>query len=219
MGIPTELTLFLKQCSGAENFVETGTFKGTTAVWASQFFDNVATIEMSEPIYQETRNRHQHITNIEFFLGHTVERLKQILSNLNGPTIFWLDAHWSGANTYGINDECPLIEEIRIINDSGIDSIILIDDARLFLSPPPLPHKIEAWPDLPSIIYQLENISKKYIAVLDDCIISVPEKLKDPLSGYCQKIADNDLIQERSGAVNIKKGLINIKNGLRLLIR
>lgn len=54
MGAPEEEIIFLKQLFHLTRFVETGTFKGGTSIWASQFFKQVDTIEFSKPIYLET---------------------------------------------------------------------------------------------------------------------------------------------------------------------
>jgi len=66
--------------------------------------------------------------------------------------LFWLDAHWSGGDTYGENDECPLMDELKIIFQYRKNYVILIDDARLFMAPPPKPHKIENWPSIKEIV-------------------------------------------------------------------
>ena len=59
--------------------------------------------------------------------------LKQILNELNDSVFFWLDGHWSGGDTAQGKLDCPLIEEISIINDTCTSKcIIAIDDVRLF---------------------------------------------------------------------------------------
>jgi hypothetical protein len=50
MGPPTEFILQLKERYGLVNFIETGTYHGSTAVWAASYFDNVITIEYSREI-------------------------------------------------------------------------------------------------------------------------------------------------------------------------
>jgi hypothetical protein len=64
-------------------------------------------------------------------LGPIIEREDNIL--------FWLDAHWSGGETYGESDQCPLIKELEVIFRYSKEKnfAILIDDVRLFLAPPP----------------------------------------------------------------------------------
>ena len=66
------------------------------------------------------------------------------------------------------------MEEIKVINEWNHDCIILIDDARLFLSPPYEPHKPDHWPTISEIINKVE---KKYIVIIYDVIIA---DLPDP---------------------------------------
>ncbi len=72
--------------------------------------------------------------------------------NQNDNILFGLYAHWSGGETYGEDDECPLLDELEIIFGYDKNYAILIDDARLFLAPPPHPHNIQAWPSLTDIL-------------------------------------------------------------------
>ncbi|MGD9110566.1 MAG: hypothetical protein PVG93_06455 [Phycisphaerales bacterium] len=147
VGSPVELISKLKDVFSISTFVETGTYKGSTACWASGVFDRVITIEASEGLYQEVTEKYRDVGNIEFIYGDSRERLRDVIAKLEGPSIFWLDGHWSGGATYGVNSQCPLIEEIEIINNSEYEHFILIDDARYFLSPPPEPHPAEQWPN------------------------------------------------------------------------
>src|SRR5205814_6505077 len=116
MGVPEELAEVILSNFKPEFFVETGTYKGDTAVWASERFKKVFTVEASEPIFQQTRTRLERISNVECFLGSSVDVLPQILPRLTGPTVFWLDSHYMGEQTYGQVDQCPLLEEIKILN-------------------------------------------------------------------------------------------------------
>ena len=95
-GVPQELVLNLKQEYGLEVFVETGTFKGGTAVWAANNFKKVITTEFSQRFYDATKNQYGHIKNIDFLFGNSTEELKKILSSVQETCIFWLDAHWMG---------------------------------------------------------------------------------------------------------------------------
>lgn len=188
-GPPEELIFLLKKNVDIKNFIETGTFLGRTAYWASKYFDKVYTIEISEVFYKKTSLKFGDIENINFILGDTREQLESILNQINSSALLWLDAHWSGGETYGENDECPLLEEIGIINKSKLSHSIFIDDARLFLAPPIKPHKIEQWPDIKSVIDKLsEGIHERYIVIIEDVIIAVPLDVKDVVAQYCQDI-------------------------------
>lgn len=187
MGPPTELILKLKATFGIENFVETGTYQGETAEWAAQNFNQVFTIEYSEAVYSQTAAKLNKIQNIELIFGDSRKELQKLVEKLESSSFFWLDAHWSGGATYGSDDECPLLNEISIINHSGFDNFIFIDDARLFTSPPQPPHQVEQWPDITSVVNALQaGKHTRYIVIIEDVIIAVPSSAKSITAHYCQ---------------------------------
>lgn len=189
MGPPAELMLELSSEFAIENFVETGTYEGNTAVWAAEHFRSVLTIELSEHFYRQSRDRYEHLENIEFIFGDSRTQLKKIVGKLDKPSVFWLDAHWSGGATYGDDDQCPLIEEIKIIGGSRFDNFIFIDDARLFTSPPPPPHQPDQWSDIAALIDTLRaGRSDRYIVIIEDVIIAVPSFAKPIVARYCQNV-------------------------------
>ncbi len=149
-GIPENEVKFFKELIGLEIFVETGTYIGNSAKKMSCLFQKVYTIEKSETMFNIATNNLKSIENIILLKGDSRELLNSILRN-NDNILFWLDAHWSGEETYGQEDECPLIEELHTIFRYSKNCMILIDDARLFVAPPPRPHKMENWPSLKDI--------------------------------------------------------------------
>lgn len=185
MGAPTDLVLALAREGRIGTFVETGTFLGGTAVWASRFFERVYTIENARDLYDRAVATYGHVENVRFLFGRTVERLPEVVSELDAPAVFWLDAHWSGGETYGAEEECPLLEEIGAVNASPHEHVILIDDARLFTSPPPPPHKTEEWPDVGTVFDALNaDPHPRYTLIEDDAIISVPERMREALIAF-----------------------------------
>ncbi len=187
MGPPTEIIYKLKEVYGINNFIETGTYQGHTAYWASQIFEQVFTIEYSQDIYQKVTEKYCHIKNIDFLYGDSRNLLDSTVSQLESSSLFWLDAHWSGGLTYGERDECPLIAEIEVINCSDCEHFIFIDDARLFLSPPPQPHLPQQWPDISAVLNLLNSgKNSRYIVIVDDVIIAVPALAKELIIQYCQ---------------------------------
>lgn len=147
-GIPSREVLFIKELMGITTFVEGGTFRGGTAQKMSPYFERVYTIENSQEMFDIASVNLKNIPNIKQLQGDTRDHLQRIISN-HDNILYWLDAHWSGGVTYGKEDECPLIDELKIIfNSKNKNQVILIDDARLFLAPPPSPHKKELWPSM-----------------------------------------------------------------------
>ncbi|MEM4197125.1 MAG: hypothetical protein QXV64_03345 [Candidatus Anstonellaceae archaeon] len=153
-GIPEKETEFLKKNLGLDVLVEGGTYLGSTAKKMSKSFRKVYTIEKSDVMFDKAKENLKDIANVTMLKGDTRENLKEILDK-NDNILFWLDSHWSGGDTYGEEDECPLIEELEIIFEYPKNYVILIDDARLFLAPPPYPHKFQNWPSLTNIMKTL----------------------------------------------------------------
>jgi len=186
LGIPKDIVVFLKEISQINLFIETGTFYGETTKWAAEIFKNVKTIEFSENIYLNTKSIYSYLSNVEFIYGDSRKELNKIIEKFHEPAIFWLDAHWCNLGTYGENDQCPLLEELDIICSNRLDNIVLIDDARLFLSPPPLPHSTKYYPSISEIIYKFSHLTY-YILIYEDVIICIPNKYKDDFVAYIQQ--------------------------------
>lgn len=210
-GPPTELILQLRDRYALRDFIETGTYYGGTAAWASSHFDNVITIEYSQGVYQEAVARYGDIQNIDFIFGDSRSVLREIVPKLT-KSVFWLDSHWCGGKSYGEDDQCPLIEEIDEINKSAIAHFIFIDDARLFTSPPPLPNRIEHWPALDEVIQALQSGKNRYyIVIFEDVIIAVPQYAKETVASWCQEV-NTKAWKERGRRRNESK----VKQGYRL---
>ena len=151
LGIPKKETEYIKNSMKLDVFVEGGTYVGSTARSMSERFRKVYTIEKSDAMFSIAKENLKDISNITMLKGDTREHLQDILNN-NDNILFWLDAHWSGGDTYGKEDECPLIKELEIIfNYPDKNQVILIDDARLFLAPPPRPHSFKNWQSVKDI--------------------------------------------------------------------
>lgn len=184
-GVPRELVLWLRDTFSVNVFIETGTNRADTAVWASQNFERVFTIEAHEPLYQQALEAFGDRKNIQFLKGDSRTHIKSLLASLSGPAIFWLDAHWCGEGTFGKIEECPVVGELELLNTSKVAHIVLIDDARLFLAPPPLPHDASHWPDITTICELLSiRGTNRYVVVHDDVIIGVPDAAKTRLIDF-----------------------------------
>lgn len=222
LGPPTGLILKLKELFQIEDFIETGTYKGDTAAWASEHFSRVQTMDLSRELYDQAVRRHAQKKNIKFIFGDSRVELAKVVPLLEGPAIFWLDGHWSGGATYGENDECPLMRELELIHQSPHDHFLFIDDARLLVSPPPKPHLIEQWPTLSQVVSALnEKSHRPYVVIVEDVIISVPQKAQEFLADYCQDLNTkewNDRIT-RDRWTDFQRALFFAKDAARALKR
>lgn len=189
-GVPKELVRRLQAAHGLTDFFETGSQRGNTAKWAAGSFQRVVTVERAPRWHAIASEAGRERKNIEFVLGDSREELRKRAPSLPDTTLFWLDAHFSGGDSYGAKDECPLLDEIRALTEAGGKRFILVDDARLFLYPPPAPHALEQWPTMEEVLRELRLLGKgQYSAVFEDVVISVPAEAKPTVVDYCRDMA------------------------------
>ena len=195
-GLPFDKALFLAKNLKLDVFIESGTYMGETCREAQKYFEKVFTIEKSEQMYEQAKINLADSCLIFLLKGDTRDHLGPLLVN-NDNILFWLDAHWSGGQTYGESDECPLLEELGIIFTNKKHCAILIDDARLFLSPPPRPHVAMNWPS----IRDIANVTPKNyeLTIYEDVVYIYPMEIK---------LAFTNLIQDEV----TKSWLISQKN-------
>jgi hypothetical protein len=113
-------------------FVETGTNKGKTIFEMEKLFEKLFTIELHEGKYNYCKNKYKG-NKINFVLGDSIIKLKELVSNIKNNTIFFLDAHYMTGNSAKGIKECPIYEEVIHINNIFTpNAIIIIDDCRLF---------------------------------------------------------------------------------------
>lgn len=194
-GAPLEEIAFLRNEHSTRVFVETGTFKGATAERAASMFDRVFTIEGSPAYYEEASTKLARFPNVECLLGDSRLALKEVLDRMGKvATLFWLDAHWM-PGSFGEAAECPVLEEIQIILHNADDCIILVDDARLFLAPPPRPHKADNWPSMDAVLQALnsEGAAPRYNLTHGDVIFSVPLRLKKATTNFFQSMTTAEM--------------------------
>jgi hypothetical protein len=175
MGPPQELVLALRDRMGLSHFVETGTFRGDTAAWAAAHFARVTTLELSPAIHATARARLAPLAQVRALQGDSGLLLRDLVKTLEGPALFWLDAHWSGLDTAGVGAECPVLAEIALVDASPLPNVLLVDDARLFCAPPPRPHRAEQWPELAGVVAALAAGGRRFVVLLDDVLVAVPE--------------------------------------------
>lgn len=136
--VPRDLAMKLRDQYKTRVFVETGTYKGQTTLWADEHFDRVYTIELSDDLFESFNENIRSLAingNIVSCRGDSRDVLRHTdLQNLIQTTLcfFWLDAHWFHLDTVaGEREDVPLLEELQIILETGLPHVILIDDAPL----------------------------------------------------------------------------------------
>lgn len=76
--------------------VETGTGLGYSTVELQKLFQKVFTIEIDQELWQDASRVFAEASNVVCIEGDSSEQLSLLLTTLQAPTIFYLDAHWSG---------------------------------------------------------------------------------------------------------------------------
>lgn len=167
-GIDPQLALGLKRSYNLPNFVETGTLMGKTALWASEHFHNVWTIEAYSKHYSQAQRRLQTRPNVQILLGASQDLLGGVLASMEGSALIWLDAHWSRDLGYDAPETiCPVLAEIEHIRNNLNGHIVMVDDARLFGAAP-------GWPTLKTVREALTFGGDRSTIVINDIIVSTP---------------------------------------------
>jgi len=115
-------------------FIETGTYLGDTVEAMKTKFKKVISIELGMDLYINAKERFLNVKNVEIFQGDSGKGLPQIVLGLKDPAIFWLDGHYSAGITAKGDKICPILEELdAIFDNSNLNHVLLIDDARDFV--------------------------------------------------------------------------------------
>lgn len=188
--IDLDLVDALKKALPLDIFIETGTFEGDTIELVKSFFPEIYTIELSPEYFKKAHDRFIGQAHIKLIEGNSAVVLPELAPKLSGKSVlFFLDAHWCVAdNTAGAQSQCPLLDEIVAINYLGDTSVVLIDDARLFLSTPPEPHDVTQWPSFDQIDTTLRGLSNQHeLIVINDVIVFYPKEIQGSITNYARK--------------------------------
>lgn len=116
-----------------DTLIETGTYEGDMVASQLNTFGKIHTIELDPQLCEQARLRFSLYQHVAVYCGDSGELLPQLVAQLNGPALFWLDAHYSGGITALGELETPVLMELSIILSHPYDHVILVDDAREFV--------------------------------------------------------------------------------------
>lgn len=192
--IDKRLVKLFKKLLPLEVFVETGTFKGDTLDSVKDLFEKIYSVDLSEEYYNYSKNRFKDQNHINIYLDDSKKFLRDLFPVVNSKSVlYWLDAHWCVADkSAGEKSQCPLIDELKAINNLNQESVIIIDDARLFIAPPPYPHEVSHWPNLEMILKQFRKLSSNHgVIILNDNIIFYPLTVQDKINDFAYRHSIN----------------------------
>lgn len=183
------LALFARELP-IKTFVETGTFKGESLAAARKFFPECYSVEMSAEYFAAAQKNfsgqggvHLHHGDSPGFIAANAAKFSAV------PTLFWLDAHWCvGEHTAGADSQSPLLGELRAIKQLHAESVVLIDDARLYLCAPPKPHRYSDWPGLHDVVQALFALSTAHrLCICNDVIMFYPARVEDAVGRHAHE--------------------------------
>lgn len=167
--------------SGAKLLVETGTYMGDTPWQLRHLFDHLWSVEVHPPLAALAKARFLKVPNTTIIEADSGQALKDIVPQLNKPTLFWLDGHYSGGMTGMGADYCPIFAELdTIFGQANVPWVAMIDDARLFGTEAGYP-SLEALCD-----YFAHLTSPPHVWVENDIVFVVP--LTHPLAAKCKAL-------------------------------
>ena len=112
-------------------FVETGTFKGEGIQNALKAgFQEIHSLELNKTSIKNSRARFKKKKNIHIYKKDSSFQLWEVISSINEPITFWLDAHNGFPDPSALDQKnTPLLKELDQIKRHPIKShTILIDD-------------------------------------------------------------------------------------------
>ena len=152
-------------------FVETGTYMGAMVNATRDVFDKVFSIELDDDLYKSAKEMFSKYNHISIMHGDSSKILPSILSKINLPCLFWLDAHYSGGITAKGELETPILLELKhILNSSEFNHVILIDDARCFIG-------LNDYPTLNELKNLISKMRQNYSFIVKEDIIRIHKKI------------------------------------------
>lgn len=124
----------------ADTLVETGTFTGDTVRYCQKAFPKIFSVEVQPDLAAIADERFRGDPGVVILAGDSARLLPEIMPQLTGAVVFWLDGHFmAGASGRGAED-CPIYAELRVIAARKPERFsIVIDDLRLFGTDPAYP--------------------------------------------------------------------------------
>ena len=142
---PVKLEQMLKSF-GIKNFVETGTGDGSSMdkVLLTEIVDNAYGIELDDELYANLEKAYDGIDYMHLYKGYSEDEMANVMDDIDDePALFWLDAHFPGADYgpagYGaeedVNKRLPMEAELRVMKEKRDLSkdIIFMDDLRIYV--------------------------------------------------------------------------------------
>jgi len=188
--LDVHLVEYLKRALPLSTFVETGTFEGASVELCLPYFERIHTVELSDAYYRAAIEKFKEMPRVRVWSGTSVNCLRELSGVLHDESVlYWLDAHWCAAEDVGGGAaQCPLLEELDALAHLNEQSVVCIDDARLFLCPPPEPQQNEDWPSFHEVVGKLSGLSATHeLLIVNDVMLFYPVSSRQAVYGYARQ--------------------------------
>jgi hypothetical protein len=144
--------------------IETGTLMGQMVFAMRNDFERIYSIELEPTLHANAQQRLRRFRHVSILQGDSATVLPEIVNQLTGPALFWLDGHYSGGITAKGALNTPIRRELEIVlGSSRHRHVILVDDAHCFIGKD----------DYPSI----DDVAALAIAFRRDAQVSVADNI------------------------------------------
>lgn len=177
-GLSASLAQELRDALGLRRAIETGTLHGGGARLIAEIFPEAVSIELSAELHARAAEALAEVSNVTLLQGDSRLVLPPLV-DAGRPTLYFLDGHWSGGETAGQEDECPVLDELAALRGGHPDDCVIIDDARLFESAPPPPHDPGDWPSIERVLDAIRAVRPDHeVVVAHDQVVAVPPRAR-----------------------------------------
>lgn len=108
--------------------VESGTFRGQTAIALPKLFEVVHTIELSDKLF----TIHPKDDRVEWHHGDTRVVLPKLALEIEEPVFWLLDAHYFAGSEAAGKGPLPLWDELQAISPRKFADVVAVDDVHTF---------------------------------------------------------------------------------------
>ena len=124
------------------SFFETGTLYGDTIDYYQEEFDVLISVEIDKELAEKAQKRFKDNYRIKIINDTSKAALEEMLPRFNTNILFWLDAHFPGADAHKVaydaeqnqDTRLPLEKELETIVNlrKNYGDVIIIDDLWLY---------------------------------------------------------------------------------------
>jgi hypothetical protein len=127
-----QMVLDSAKVAGTRIFIETGTYYALMLRACLPHFERLYSIELEPHFYKRACRVFRGSPKVKLLNGDSAQLMPQVLADIAAPSLFWLDAHYSGGLTGRAATDTPIWKELEVVFAHPFRHVILIDDAHCF---------------------------------------------------------------------------------------